>query len=152
MAWNETTREKYKRSSERYESDLTDGEWRVIEPLLLAPSKLDRRRVALRAVFDAIQVYAADVQDRDGAPEHSGEARPRAGPGDRPKTQGNQRLHRTLSPGVVERTFAWLSRCRCLAKDVERTLESYLAWVQLAACRFLMRRVAREITLSIIII
>ena len=25
MAWNETTRDKYKRSSDRYESDLTDG-------------------------------------------------------------------------------------------------------------------------------
>ncbi len=28
-------------------------------------------------------------------------------------------------------------------KDFERTLESSLAWAQLAACRFLMRRVAR---------
>ena len=45
---------------------------------------------------------------------------------------------------VVERTFAWMSRCRRLAKDFERTLESSLAWVRLAACRFLMRRVARE--------
>ncbi len=44
---------------------------------------------------------------------------------------------------VVERTFAWMSRCRRLAKDFERTLESSLAWAQLAACRFLMRRVAR---------
>ena len=60
MAWNETTREKYKRSSDRYESDLTDGEWRVIEPLLPAPSKLGRRRsVDLRAVFDAIQYMLA---------------------------------------------------------------------------------------------
>ena len=45
---------------------------------------------------------------------------------------------------VVERTFAWMSRCRRLAKDFERTLESSLAWLQLAACRFLMRRIARE--------
>jgi len=44
---------------------------------------------------------------------------------------------------VVERTFAWMSRCRRLAKDFERTLASSLAWVQLAACRFLMRRLAR---------
>ena len=44
---------------------------------------------------------------------------------------------------VVERTFAWMSRCRRLAKDFERCLESSLAWVQLAACRFLMRRLAR---------
>ena len=44
---------------------------------------------------------------------------------------------------VVERTFAWMGRCRRLAKDVERTLASSLAWVKLAGCRFLMRRVAR---------
>ena len=47
---------------------------------------------------------------------------------------------------VVERTFAWMSQCRRLAKDFERTLVRSLAWAQLAACRFLMRRVARGIT------
>jgi len=50
------------------------------------------------------------------------------------------------------RTFAWLGRCRSerkresvfrLAKDFERTLASSVAWVKLAACRFMMRRVAR---------
>ncbi len=45
---------------------------------------------------------------------------------------------------VVERTFGWMSRCRRLAKDFERSLSSSLAWCQLAACRFMMRRVARE--------
>ena len=47
---------------------------------------------------------------------------------------------------VVERTFAWMSRCRRLAKDCERSLESSLAWAQLAACRFMMRRIARTAT------
>ncbi len=47
---------------------------------------------------------------------------------------------------VVERTFAWMGRCRRLAKDFERTEASSLAWVRLAACRFLMRRVARQIS------
>ncbi len=277
MAWNETTREKHKRSSDRYESDLTDGEWLLVEPLLPAPSKPGRRRTAdLRAVFDAIQymlatgcrrravpkcfppfttvrnyfyawrdggvpermmdalrgpareqagrsasptaaaagsqsvkttemggpsgydagrkikgrkrhatvdvegfpvavqVHAADVQDRDGAPDvilamlekapevtklwaDGGYAGPKLeaalaehGLGSileivhRPKeTKGFTVLYRRW---VVERTFAWLSWCRRLAKDVERTLASSLAWVQLAACRFLTRRLARGAT------
>ena len=45
----------------------------------------------------------------------------------------------------VERTFAWMSRCQRLAKDYERSLESSLAWAQLAACRFMMRRVGRAV-------
>ena len=60
MAWKETTREKYKRSSDRYESDLSDEEWRVIKPLLPAPSKLGRpRTVDLRSVLNAIQYMLA---------------------------------------------------------------------------------------------
>ena len=47
---------------------------------------------------------------------------------------------------VVERTFAWMSRCRRLSKDYERTLESSVAWCQWAACRFLTRRIGRGIT------
>ena len=47
---------------------------------------------------------------------------------------------------VVERTFAWMGRCRRLAKDYERSLASSLAWAQLAACRFMMRRIARAVT------
>ena len=45
---------------------------------------------------------------------------------------------------VVERRFAWLGRCRRLAKDFERTIRSAVAWVKLAACCFMMRRLARS--------
>ena len=44
---------------------------------------------------------------------------------------------------VVERTFAWLGRCRRLAKDFERTIESAQAWVHIANIRMLTRRLAR---------
>jgi putative transposase len=44
---------------------------------------------------------------------------------------------------VVERTLAWLGRCRRLAKDWERTLESATAWTFIASIRMLSRRVAR---------
>ena len=44
---------------------------------------------------------------------------------------------------VVERTFAWLGRCRRLAKDFEATLESAVAWITIASIRLLTRRLAR---------
>ena len=42
---------------------------------------------------------------------------------------------------VVERTLAWMGRCRRLSKDYERHTDNALAWAQLAACRFPVRRV-----------
>ena len=44
---------------------------------------------------------------------------------------------------VVERTFAWLGRCRRLAKDFEATLSSATAWLLMAHIRLLTRRLAR---------
>ena len=44
---------------------------------------------------------------------------------------------------VVERTFAWLNRCRRLAKDVEATIESATAWIFIAHIRNLTRKIAR---------
>jgi transposase len=44
---------------------------------------------------------------------------------------------------VVERTFAWLGRCRRLAKDFETTIASAVAWVLVAHIRTVTRRLAR---------
>ena len=44
---------------------------------------------------------------------------------------------------VVERTFAWLGRCRRLAKDWERSIQSSTAWANIASIRMLTRRTAR---------
>lgn len=44
---------------------------------------------------------------------------------------------------VVERTFAWLGRCRRLAKDWEATIASSTAWAHIASIRMLTRRTAR---------
>ncbi len=274
MPWNKDAQKTYKRNGERFETDLTDEEWALIEPLLPSPSQMGRRRKTdVREVFDAIQymlgtgcqwraipkcfppfttvqnyyyawrdngvfeamldvlrgrarglagrsedptaaaidsqsvkttesggpagydagkkikgrkrhiavdvegspivieVHAADVQDRDGAPavilgmlEKAPEVTKLWADGgyqgpklvsklgelglgaiveivEKPQDiKGFTVLYRRW---VVERTFGWMSRCRRLAKDFERSLASSLAWCQLAACRFLMRRVAR---------
>ena len=44
---------------------------------------------------------------------------------------------------VVERTFAWLGRCRRLAKDFETTIVSAVAWAPVAHIRTVTRRLAR---------
>jgi putative transposase len=44
---------------------------------------------------------------------------------------------------VVERTFAWLGRCRRLAKDWEKSTESATAWTNIASIRLTTRRIAR---------
>lgn len=55
MAWTEITRPKYDRKGLRYTSDMTDSEWKSIEPHLPKPRKLGRpRQVDLRAVVEAI--------------------------------------------------------------------------------------------------
>jgi putative transposase len=41
---------------------------------------------------------------------------------------------------VVERTFAWLNRCRRLAKDWENLTRSALAYIRLASIRLMLRR------------
>jgi transposase len=44
---------------------------------------------------------------------------------------------------VVERTFAWLGRCRRLAKDREASVASAEAWIFVAHIRLLTKRLAR---------
>jgi transposase len=46
---------------------------------------------------------------------------------------------------VVERTFAWLGRCRRLAKDRESTIQSSEAWLLIASIRRATRHIANMI-------
>ncbi len=41
---------------------------------------------------------------------------------------------------IVERTIAWLNRCRRLAKDFENLTRMALAFLQLASIRLMLRR------------
>jgi len=116
-------------------------------------------------------VHAADVQDRDGAPVVLASIRRScpwlrhvfadggyAGPklraaldriGDwtieivkRSDTAcGFEVLPRRW---VVERTFAWLGRCRRLARDWEKSIASAEAWINVSHIRLTTRRLARH--------
>ena len=60
MAWNETTRLKYQRSSGRYTSDTNDDEWQLIEPFIPPEKRLGRRRTTkLRSVIDGLLYMVA---------------------------------------------------------------------------------------------
>jgi len=44
---------------------------------------------------------------------------------------------------VVERTFAWLNRCRRLAKDWENLTRNALAFLRLASVRLMLRKLGQ---------
>jgi putative transposase len=46
---------------------------------------------------------------------------------------------------VVERTFAWLRRCRRLSRDYEATTASSEAWVKLAMIHLMARRLVKKL-------
>jgi transposase len=118
-----------------------------------------------------VLIHAANIQDRDGAPEVLTSIRSRwpwlrhvfadgGYAGDKlqaaladkgqwtleiirrsDKAQGFEVLPRRW---VVERTFAWLGRCRRLAKDWEKSIASATAFLLVAHIRLLTRRIARH--------
>jgi putative transposase len=60
MPWDRTTRKDYKRDGRRYESDVTDQEWAIVESMLPKQGRLGRpRETDLREVFNAIQYVLA---------------------------------------------------------------------------------------------
>ncbi len=117
-----------------------------------------------------LMVHSADIQDRDGAPAvlktilkrwrwlrhicaDGGYAGPKLKGAPQKiaaftlqivkrtgKAKGSEVLPRRL---IVARTFAWLGRCRRLAKDWEKSVASAEAWITIAHIRVLTRRLAR---------
>ena len=47
---------------------------------------------------------------------------------------------------IVERTFAWISRNRRLARDFERYARTTIAYIRLAMIRIMVRRLAANIS------
>ena len=53
--WTPTTREQHNRRTPRYQTDMTDAEWAVIEPYLPAPRRTGRPRVwPMREIVNGI--------------------------------------------------------------------------------------------------
>lgn len=114
-------------------------------------------------------VHSADVQDRDGAPgliKRSWDAYPTriklhadGGYAGQKLEAAVAHIHRltieiirrsdlvgfVILPrrGVVERTVAWLNRCRRLAKDWETSITSSEAWMVVSSIRRMIRRIAK---------
>lgn len=115
--------------------------------------------------------HTADVQDRDGAPRVVANAKESYPTLARLFADGGyagEKLETTLHDmngptieivkrpdgakgfvviarrRVVERTFAWLGRCRRLAKDWEATIASSDAWLLVASIRRTVRLIARD--------
>ena len=60
MPWTETARREYRRECSRYTSDLTDGEWALIEPFMPPPCRIGRpRKTDLREVVNALLYLAS---------------------------------------------------------------------------------------------
>ena len=115
-------------------------------------------------------MHAADIQDRDGAPLVLDSRTRRLFPfletifAD--GAYGGQKLRRALDDAawrievvkrsaqakgfeviprrwVVERTIAWINRCRRLAKDYENLNRTASAFIRLASIRLMLRRITR---------
>src|SRR3954464_12978964 len=115
MAWDDIARQDHRRVCARYPSDMTDREWAIIAPLLPPARAGGRpRTVDLRAVMDAILFIASS---------------------------GCQ--WRMLPKVFPPRSTGQGGRCRRLAKDWEKTIESSSAWALVASIRLLSRRLAR---------
>ena len=61
----------------------------------------------------------------------------------KPSMQDGRALRRYKRRWIVERTFAWISRNRRLARDFERYSRTVAAFFRLAMIRIMLRRLAR---------
>ena len=70
MPWNRTTRKDYKRDGRRYESDVTDKEWEIVESMLPKQGPLGRpRETDLREVLQCHPICAGHGMPVAGAAE-----------------------------------------------------------------------------------
>src|SRR5688572_3535811 len=132
--WNPEHRAAADRRGLRYPSDLTDAEWALVAPLIRPAKRGGRpRSVNLREVLNAVfyvlwtgcqwKALPKDLPPRSTVWEY-------LDLWDWDGTLGR----------IVERTLAWISRCRRLARDYERHARKAAAFVRLAMIRLMLRR------------
>jgi transposase len=164
--WTPTTRQQHSRPVARYQTDLTDAEWRVIAPHLQgqraqAPCAGRHRRAWPRA-----RTTSGGIQDRDGGGPllrvsrrifpfiqrvfaDSGYAGEKVAKATLIAVEIVRKNHNQIGFAVnprrcvVERFFAWIGRNRRLAKDFEATIDSARAFLYAASVMLLVRRIAR---------
>src|SRR5258708_38161716 len=101
--WTSKNRARYDRSELRYPSDLTDDEWRLVEPLI-PPGKTGggKRAVIMRGVVNGLMSYAGPPLP--GVPfSHPGPARGRRCP---PASRPRKRL--ALVRPIASTAGQWL--------------------------------------------
>ncbi len=118
----------------------------------------------------SIVVHPADVQDRDGAllvlDRHTRQLFPFPETIFADGADGGRKLRRAMADAawrielvkrsaqakgfevipsrwVVERTIAWIDRCRRLAKDYENLNRTAIVFIRLASIRLMLRRLTR---------
>ena len=145
--WTTENRTRYDRKGLRYPSDLTDEEWGYVEPLIPPAKRGGRKReVNVREVLNGIMYVLSTGCQWAYLPK------------DLPPSSTvyyyfdlwtyDRTLEREgfeILPGrwVVERTFAWLNRCRRLAKDWENLTRNALAFLRLASIPLMLRKLSQ---------
>ena len=162
--WTNENRGRYDRSKLRYPSDLTDEEWALSEPLIPAGKRGgNRRTVNVREVVNGLMYVLStgcqwraipkdlpprstvydyfDLWSWDGTLDRIHEALLARVDLEIVKRLGHAKGFVVLPKRwIVERTLAWLGRCRKLAKDWECLNRKALAFLRLASIRLMLRK------------
>ena len=120
--------------STTYPSSLTDEQWALLEQQVRLSGGGRRPTVDFRRILDGIfyrnGLYVRIKGQVDGTWELEVVSRP-------PGQKGWVLLPRRW---VVERTFAWVGRCRINSKEYERLARSSEAQVQISMVRLMLNR------------
>jgi transposase len=134
-----------------YSSDVTDKEWEIIEPLLPQKKKTRPPVWTKRQILNGISI------DRGYHPDKLTTALEQVYPQIMTKIQfelsakpskaekeakGQSGFVPVAARWVIERSNAWVERCKSLVKNFDRTLERANAKLKLCFIRLMLKRLA----------